>query len=370
MHVRIHHRLQHPFETLKRVDTPTTYIDEAHVARVPKRADMFARAQFGDMGKANQKMATGGHYVRKAAPSMAQRRMLGAFVPLQDGDPHPDKAKPAPQAHADAIKAASYLLGIDAVGISRCPDWTWYSHDARGERGDHRGGEAERCTRAAQKADSEGRDHDPAQWLVRAKAGHACTACAQAQEGHAAIVIGVADRERRQAIEGPSRGAPVKQAIGRGPFNRFGRALGQAEGRGLEIVRPFDRGPVHQACANAGAEQHGRPAQRIELLDSLLPAQTHLAIAAERQPEKETDQDDAQGEIERSDLFRDEVIDLGQQDRPGVRVDDQSEAHQSHKAGAHRERDPVCTGGQGQGVVSQPRSGHSSSSIGAPVEIG
>ena len=123
----------HPFETLKRVETPTTYIDEANVARVPKRADMFARAQFGDMGKSNQAAATGGYYVRKAAPSMAQRRMLGAFVLLQDGasedGPRPGDA----QANAEAIKAASYFLGVDAVGISRCPDWTWYSHDARGE---------------------------------------------------------------------------------------------------------------------------------------------------------------------------------------------------------------------------------------------
>ncbi|QBX99993.1 reductive dehalogenase [Rhodophyticola sp. CCM32] len=123
----------HPFETLKRVDTPTTYIDEPNVARVPKRADMFARAQFGDMGKSNQTAATGGYYVRKAAPSMAQRRMLGAFVLLQDGasedGPRPDDAA----ANAAAIKAASYFLGVDAVGISRCPDWTWYSHDARGE---------------------------------------------------------------------------------------------------------------------------------------------------------------------------------------------------------------------------------------------
>ncbi|MEO9529005.1 MAG: NAD-binding oxidoreductase, partial [Roseibium sp.] len=77
----------HPFETLKRVDTPTTYIDEAHVARVPKRTDMFARAQFGDMGKALQEGAKGGYYARKAAPSTAQRRMLGAFVLLQDGAP-------------------------------------------------------------------------------------------------------------------------------------------------------------------------------------------------------------------------------------------------------------------------------------------
>ncbi len=123
----------HPFERLKRVDTPTTYIDEAHVARVPKRADLFARAQFGDMGKAQQDNAKGGHYVRKAAPAFAQRRALGAFVLLQDGESK-DVAKPTDaQRNADNIKAASYFLSVDAVGTSRCPDWTWYSHDATGE---------------------------------------------------------------------------------------------------------------------------------------------------------------------------------------------------------------------------------------------
>ncbi|WP_278924424.1 reductive dehalogenase [Pseudophaeobacter profundi] len=122
----------HPFETLNRVDDPTTYIDEPNVARVPKRADMFARSQFGDMGKANQAAATGGFYVRKAAPSMAQRRMLGAFVLLQDGVPSRGPRPADAARNAANVKAASYWLGIDAVGISRCPDWTWYSHDATG----------------------------------------------------------------------------------------------------------------------------------------------------------------------------------------------------------------------------------------------
>ena len=124
----------HPFETLKRVDTPTTYIDEPNVPRVPKRADMFARTQFGDMGKKLQDGAKGGHYVRKAAPSSAQRRMLGAFVLLQDGPSIDDAPRSTdPQANANSIKAAAYWLGVDAVGISRCPDWAWYSHDARGD---------------------------------------------------------------------------------------------------------------------------------------------------------------------------------------------------------------------------------------------
>ena len=123
----------HPFETLKRVDSPTTYIDEANVARVPKRADMFARAQFGDMGKPLQDAAKGGHYVRKSAPSFAQRRALGAFVLLQDGD-SAEVARPTDaERNAANIKAASYFLGVDAVGLSRCPEWAWYSHDATGE---------------------------------------------------------------------------------------------------------------------------------------------------------------------------------------------------------------------------------------------
>ncbi|MGR3512759.1 MAG: reductive dehalogenase [Paracoccaceae bacterium] len=123
----------HPFETLKRIETPTTFIDEPRVPRVPKRSDMFARAQFGDMGKKMQDSAKGGHYVRKAAPSSAQRRMLGAFVLLQDGVPGDGPRPTDPRRNADAVKAAAYFLGCDAVGISRCPDWAWYSHDAVGD---------------------------------------------------------------------------------------------------------------------------------------------------------------------------------------------------------------------------------------------
>ncbi len=123
----------HPFENLKRVDTPTTYIDEENVARVPKRADMFARAQFGDMGKSLQDATKGGHYVRKSAPSFAQRRALGAFVLLQDGDSAEAVQPTDTERNAANIKAATYFLGVDAVGLSRCPEWSWYSHDATGE---------------------------------------------------------------------------------------------------------------------------------------------------------------------------------------------------------------------------------------------
>ena len=128
-------------EKLTYVDQPTTYLDEANIPRVPKRTDMFARAQFGDMGKANQKNATNGYYARKAPTSFAQRRALGAFVLLQDGDVTPQDMtahnisdnQAISAHHSDLIKATSYFLGVDAVGLSRCPDWVWYSHDARGD---------------------------------------------------------------------------------------------------------------------------------------------------------------------------------------------------------------------------------------------
>ncbi|MCL6285484.1 reductive dehalogenase [Ruegeria sp. 2012CJ41-6] len=123
----------HPFEDLKRVDRPTTYIDEANVARVPKRTDMFARALFGDMGKALQDGAKGGKYVMKSAPSAAQRRALGAFVLLQDGESARVAKLTDAARNAANLKAATYFLGADAVGLSRCPDWVWYSHDATGE---------------------------------------------------------------------------------------------------------------------------------------------------------------------------------------------------------------------------------------------
>ncbi|MBM1221724.1 reductive dehalogenase [Ponticoccus sp. SC2-23] len=124
----------HPFETLRRVAEPTTYIDAPNVARVPKRANMFARSLFGDLGKATQEATKNGNYVRKSASAFAFRPSLGAFCLLQDGEAagiHPSTEDPL--RNARNIKAASYFLGVDAVGLSACPDWAYYSHDAGGQ---------------------------------------------------------------------------------------------------------------------------------------------------------------------------------------------------------------------------------------------
>ena len=60
---------------------------------------------------------------------------MSAFVLLQNKPPNKEISTSAKNAKINAqnIKAACYFLGIDAVGISRCPDWAYYSHDAAGE---------------------------------------------------------------------------------------------------------------------------------------------------------------------------------------------------------------------------------------------
>ena len=123
-----------PFETLPRRDTPTTFIDHARVPRFPKRADFFARALFGDLGKSVQDSAKNAYYVMKSPIGACARRALGALLLLQFGEARgpvsPGTADP--QRNADNLKATSYYLGIDAAGACAVPQWAWYSHDAGG----------------------------------------------------------------------------------------------------------------------------------------------------------------------------------------------------------------------------------------------
>ena len=124
----------HPVETLTRRDQPTTLIDEARIPRFPKRADFFARALFGDLGKGVQEATKGGMYVMKSPIGACARRALGALLLLQFGDARGpvDASTADPARNADNLKGAAYYLSADAVGLSRVPEWAWYSHDAGG----------------------------------------------------------------------------------------------------------------------------------------------------------------------------------------------------------------------------------------------
>ncbi|PTX05255.1 4Fe-4S dicluster domain-containing protein [Pararhodobacter aggregans] len=123
----------YPFERLKRVEEPTTLIDHARVPRFPKRADFFARALYGDMGKSVQEGAKGGRYVAKSPIGACARRALGALLLLQFGDARGPESAPDPERNAENLKAAGYYLSADAVGLCAVPDWAYYSHNSAGE---------------------------------------------------------------------------------------------------------------------------------------------------------------------------------------------------------------------------------------------
>ena len=124
----------YPFETIARQDQPTTFIDHDRVPRFPKRADFFARALFGDLGKSVQDNAKNAYYVMKSPIGACARRALGALLLLQFGEARgpvsPTTADPLRNAHK--LKAASYFMGADAVGLCAVPEWAYYSHDAGG----------------------------------------------------------------------------------------------------------------------------------------------------------------------------------------------------------------------------------------------
>lgn len=121
---------RYPVETLKRVEKPTTFIDEERIPRSPKSSEFFLRAAFGDIGKAAQEASKDGYSVSKAPLAAALRLALNVYSLLQRGEPAATRAAgyDDPQKNADGIKAAMHFIGADLAGISRAPAWVWYSH--------------------------------------------------------------------------------------------------------------------------------------------------------------------------------------------------------------------------------------------------
>ncbi|MEM1189675.1 MAG: 4Fe-4S dicluster domain-containing protein [Pseudomonadota bacterium] len=124
-----------PFETLKRQAKPTTFIDEERIPRFPKRADFFARALFGDLGKKVQDNMKGGHYVSKSPIGACARNALGALLMLQYGEARGPVAESTkdPERNAENLRGTAYYLSVDAAGLSAAPDWVYYSHNGVGQ---------------------------------------------------------------------------------------------------------------------------------------------------------------------------------------------------------------------------------------------
>ncbi|MCP5024943.1 MAG: Fe-S protein [Actinomycetia bacterium] len=126
------HLGRYPMERIKRVDEPTTLIIDDEVPRVPVRAGGFPRAAHGDLGPKFQGDVK--VFAFKTPQAQSYVRQIGAMVPYQDGDvaAEVDPSTANPDRNADDLKALSYHLGGDMVGVCRVPTYGWYSHKGNG----------------------------------------------------------------------------------------------------------------------------------------------------------------------------------------------------------------------------------------------
>ncbi len=129
---RASHLSRYPMEQVKRVDKPTTLILDDEIPRVPKRAEFFARARTGDLGKKAFKEVQ--RFAFKHPLTLGMMGPLRALVPHQDGKAAIDKDLSLQDATANtkAIKSLAYHLGADLTGICEIPDYAWYSHTVDG----------------------------------------------------------------------------------------------------------------------------------------------------------------------------------------------------------------------------------------------
>ncbi len=119
-----------PFPThqLKRVDHPTTQINESEIKRVSEREAGFCKAAAGDYGPRLQKEFR--RFVPKHPVSGAIAWMRDNMKPFRDGNMAGNIAPISddPQVIARHIKETAYFMRADAVGICELPSWAVYSH--------------------------------------------------------------------------------------------------------------------------------------------------------------------------------------------------------------------------------------------------
>ena len=118
-----------PVNKLKRVDRPTTIIEDDKVQRVKQNDSGFNKAARGDYGPTLQK---GGDKGRSSGPyplEGAQLRMTGMMRAFVDGVVAQQKAPipENPQILSKHIKETAYFLRADAVGICKLPSYAIYS---------------------------------------------------------------------------------------------------------------------------------------------------------------------------------------------------------------------------------------------------
>jgi 3-chloro-4-hydroxyphenylacetate reductive dehalogenase len=136
-----------PMHALKRVERPTTRIEDALVQRKDERESGFNRAGRGDLGERLQREFTRfvpkhplsgalvtmtgvlGHFVdARAGSSEDPSARAGGMPPLRPAAEHKAPGTEDPAAMARHIKETAYFLRADAVGICELPPYAVYTH--------------------------------------------------------------------------------------------------------------------------------------------------------------------------------------------------------------------------------------------------
>jgi reductive dehalogenase len=119
-----------PMHKIKRVDHPTTLIQEDRIKRTDERESGFNRALRGDFGlfiQKERKRFASKHPLSAALVSM-QAALRGIVDGIVSGQTAPIPEDPALLSRH--IKETAYFLRADAVGICRLPQYAVYSHSA------------------------------------------------------------------------------------------------------------------------------------------------------------------------------------------------------------------------------------------------
>jgi reductive dehalogenase len=120
-------------ESLKRVDRPTTVINDEEIQGVDPRNDGFHRAARGEYGPLVERESN--HFVSKYPLSGALCSMTEFLASQGDGSLAGQQAPCTddPQAMSWHIKETAYFLRADMVGICELPPYAVYTHSRDGE---------------------------------------------------------------------------------------------------------------------------------------------------------------------------------------------------------------------------------------------
>ena len=118
----------YPVHKLKRVDTPTTFIDEKKISRVDERDGGFQRAGRGEYGDFLKQEY--GKFMEKYPLSSALLNMSKSLAPIVAGAANKNIAPDTDNAEMMArhIKETAYFLRADMVGICKLPPYSVFTH--------------------------------------------------------------------------------------------------------------------------------------------------------------------------------------------------------------------------------------------------